>query len=96
MPYMHGPYPEGTIFTAYYYRAGRRHNEVPRAALCADQEPRHNAGANVLFSDGNVKWVHEPRWRELGFITPREIEQERHPEGTPGFMEEMPPGGPPP
>ena len=94
--YVHGPYPEGTIFTAYYYRAGRRHNEVPRAPLCADQEPRHNAGANVLFSDGNVKWVHEPRWRELGFITPREIEEERHPEGAPGFMEEVPRGGPPP
>jgi len=83
MGYEHGPYPEGTIFTCYYYRAGRRHNEVPMAPLCADHEPHHNAGANVLFSDGNVKWVHEPRWRELGFITPREIEEEQHPEPPP-------------
>ena len=96
MPYVHGPYPEGTICTSYYYRAGRRHNEVPMAALCADHEPRHNAGANVLFSDGNVKWVHEPRWRELGFVTPQEIEQERHPEPPPEPRGEFPPmGGPP-
>ena len=50
------------------------------APLCADHEPHHNGGANVLFSDGNLKWLHETRWRELGFVTPQEIEMERHPE----------------
>ncbi len=75
-----GPYPEGTVFTDYYYRAGRRHNELPLAALVADHEPRHNGRANVLMSDGGIKSVTETHWRELGFVTPEEIDRERRPE----------------
>ncbi len=89
-----GPYPEGTVFTSYYYRAGRKHNEAPLGALCADHGPHHNGGANVLFSDGNVKWLHEGQWRELGFRTLEEISAERHPQPQP--PPRMPPGAPPP
>jgi len=73
-------YPEGTLLTAFYYRAGRRHNELPLAALVADHEPRHNSRANVLMSDGGIKSVTEGQWRELGFVTPEEIDRERRPE----------------
>lgn len=71
-------YPEGTIFTSYYYRAGRQHVRGPLGPLCAEHSPNHIAHANVLFSDGNVKSVPEAQWRKLGFMTPDEIEQKRH------------------
>jgi len=92
------PKPRRIIFTDYYYRAGRRHNQAPLAPLCADHRPRHNDGANVLFSDGAVKRLDESRWRELGFMTPDEIRSQRHP----GLYDEQgypmggPPGGEPP
>ena len=73
-----GPvWPAGTIMTAYYYRAGRRHNQTPLAPLCSDHEPRHNDRANVLFSDGAVKLISEGPWRELGFEKPEEISARR-------------------
>ncbi|MGC9320434.1 MAG: hypothetical protein ACP5KN_20540, partial [Armatimonadota bacterium] len=73
-------YPEGTLVTNYYYRAGRRHNGLPPAVLVADHEPAHNDRANVLMSDGAIRSLPEPRWRQMGFRTPDEILQERFPE----------------
>ena len=71
---------EPPIMTAYYYRAGRRHNQTPRAPLCSDHTPFHNTRANVLFSDGAVKSISEGPWRELGFETPEEISARRREE----------------
>ena len=78
-----GTWPEGTVMTNYYYRAGRRHNQTPLAPLCSDQTPVHNGLANVLFSDGAVKSISEGPWRELGFETPEEIQAERTGEPVP-------------
>ena len=57
----------GVLETSYIYRGGRSHSQMPLAALVADREPHHNAGANVLMSDGAITLVPETRWRELGF-----------------------------
>ena len=88
-------FPEDTVFTTYYYRAGRQHARGPLGVLCAEHRAYHNSRANVLFSDGNVKSVPEAHWRELGFKTPEEIWGERHPgaAGPPGGMTTAPPGG---
>jgi prepilin-type processing-associated H-X9-DG protein len=68
------PRPAGTLFTSYYYRAGRRHNQLPRAPLVSDSTfTRHNGRANVLFSDGAVEAVTEADWRGWGFIPLEEI-----------------------
>ncbi|MCE5240924.1 type II secretion system GspH family protein [bacterium] len=63
--------------TSYYYRAGRAHNETPRAALCSDQSCLHNDRANVLYSDGSLKSLIEGPWRAEGFVPLDEIRQQR-------------------
>ena len=67
------PVPPGAVFTSFYYRAGRMHNQTPLAPLCSDHESVHNGRANVLFSDGAVKSLPEGPWREWGFVPIDEI-----------------------
>ena len=71
-----GPAP---LATNYYYRAGRAHNQLPRAPLCSDQGAQHNEGANVLFSDGNIKWLRKAEWEALGFKSLEDIAAARSP-----------------
>ena len=85
-----GPPP---LYTGYYYRAGRTHNQLPRAPLCSDQEAEHNEGANVLFSDGNIKWLHKTAWEALGFRSLREIAASRNPAPPPGLRKGAPKAG---
>jgi len=85
-------WPEDTIMTGYYYRAGRSHNQTPLAPLCSDHKLSHNYRANVLFSDGAIKLLPEGPWRELGFETPEEIRNRRDGQGPTA----EPWGGPPP
>jgi prepilin-type N-terminal cleavage/methylation domain-containing protein/prepilin-type processing-associated H-X9-DG protein len=78
----------GPLVTSYYYRAGRKHNQLPRAPLVSDQEPRHNDDrANVLFSDGSIQTLLTAQWRALGFRPLSEIGAERAPKpsGPPGM-----------
>lgn len=77
------------LMTCYYYRAGRSHNQTPRAPLCSDQSCLHNDRANVLFSDGSLKSLTESPWRALGFLPLAEIEQSRPPMSGPAHK-----GGP--
>lgn len=63
--------------TSYYYRAGRAHNQTPRAPLCTDQSCLHNDRADVLFSDGSLKSLTEAPWRALGFLPLAEIQGNR-------------------
>ncbi len=91
---------EEPIQWSYYYRAGHRHNELPVAPLVTDHEPSHGDKANVLFSDGGLRWLGEQAWRAQGFRPIDEIIAERNPprEDTgmpPGMMGPLPPGYPP-
>jgi prepilin-type processing-associated H-X9-DG protein/prepilin-type N-terminal cleavage/methylation domain-containing protein len=63
----------GALTTDYYYRAGRRYNQLPRAPLVADHEARHSGRANVLFSDGSIDCLTEADWRQGGFRTVAEV-----------------------
>lgn len=95
---------EGVIYTTYYYRAGRRHNELPRAPLVSDHKACHGDRANVLFSDGAIETLTEDAWEELGFrpieeILPGPLFGPGMPGAPPGMP--LPPGmgppmGPPP
>ena len=71
------PPSDGRMMTCYYYRAGRAHNQTPRAPLCSDQSCVHNDRANVLYSDGTLKSVTEAPWREQGFVPLAEAQQQR-------------------
>ena len=90
MPGMPGAAPTGPqpLYTSYYYHAGRTHNQLPRAPLCSDQEAQHNEGANILFSDGNIKWLRKADWEALGFKSLQDIVNARAPappgQGMPG------------
>jgi len=91
---------EEPILWSYYYRAGHRHNELPVAPLVTDHELCHMEKANVLFSDGSLRWVEEQEWRALGFRPLEEILAERNaPPGKGplprGFGPGMLPPGPP-
>ena len=84
--------------TSYYYRAGHTPDESPAVPLVSDQEPTHNARANVLFSDGGVKRLAEAQWRQQGFRPLPEVwppTARPQPGAMPG-MGGMPGGGPPP
>lgn len=50
---------------SYYYQGGLRYNVGPLTALVADNQARHNARANVLFSDGGLRSVPAARWYGL-------------------------------
>lgn len=77
--------PDDRLRTAYYYRAGRLHNQTPRAPLCSDQYCVHNDRANLLYSDGSLKSLPETPWRAQGFVPLAEIQQRRAaPSGRPG------------
>ena len=67
------------ICTSYYYRAGHRHNELPRVPLVADHEALHKQRANVLFSDGGIETLAESAWQDLGFRPIDDMLQERYP-----------------
>ena len=69
----------GPLETSYYYRAGRRHNELPRAPLVSDNSLRHNNRANVVFSDGAIEGVPESDWRKWGFLPLAEVEAAHNP-----------------
>ena len=91
---------EEPIEWSYYYRAGHRHNELPVAPLVTDHELCHGDKANVLFSDGGLRWLGEQEWRALGFRPLEEIIAARNPppeDGRvpPGMMGPLPPGYPP-
>jgi len=61
---------EETLVTSYYYRAGRVLSRGRAQWLCCDYSPGHNAGANVLFTDGAVKAVPKAQWIAMGFQEP--------------------------
>ena len=63
----------GLLPTSYYYRAGRRHNQLPRAPLVSDHGTQHSDRANVLFSDGAVESLTEADWRKWGFRKDDEV-----------------------
>ena len=97
---------EEPIDWSYYYHAGHRHNELPVAPLVTDQGLYHTEKANVLFSDGGLRWLGEQEWRALGFRPLEEIIAERNPPPEdarvppggmmpPGYPPGMPPPGPP-
>ncbi len=74
---------EEVLYTGYYYRGGRRHNQTPRGPLVSDHEALHTDRANVLFSDGAIESLSEADWRDLGFRPIDEIRQERYPKRYP-------------
>ena len=76
----------GLLQTSYYYRAGRRHNQLPRAPLVSDHQPLHSDRANVLFSDGAIESLTEADWRRWGFQKVDEVRaaQSLPPIGPPG------------
>jgi len=90
---------EEPIPWSYYYRAGRRHNELPVAPLVTDQEISHGEKANILFSDGALRSLGEQEWRALGFRPLDEIIAERNPPPedarVPPGVGPLPPGYPP-
>ncbi len=91
---------EEPIQWSYYYRAGHRHNELPVAPLVTDHQLSHGDKANILFSDGGLRWLGEQEWRALGFRPLEEIIAERNPprediRGPRGMMGPLPPGYPP-
>ncbi len=83
---------EEPIEWSYYYRAGHGHNELPVVPLVTDQQLSHGDKANVLFSDGGLRWLGEQDWRALGFRPLEEIIAERNP---PAEDRRMPPGAGP-
>ncbi|MGE5531512.1 MAG: type II secretion system protein [Bacteroidota bacterium] len=76
-----GAVADDILKTSYYYRAGRRHNQTPRAPLCTDQSLPHNDRANMLYSDGTLISLPESRWRAEGFVPLAEFEQKETPRG---------------
>ncbi|MGD8237649.1 MAG: prepilin-type N-terminal cleavage/methylation domain-containing protein [Armatimonadota bacterium] len=58
---------ETLIHLSYYYRAGRKHNQSPRAPVVAEYKASHNDRAHVLFSDGDIASLPEAAWRGFGF-----------------------------
>jgi len=88
-----------SIEWSYYYRAGHRHSELPVAPLVTDHELSHGDKANVLFSDGGLRWLGEQEWRALGFRPLEEVIAERNPPlddaRVPPAMGPLPPGYPP-
>jgi prepilin-type N-terminal cleavage/methylation domain-containing protein/prepilin-type processing-associated H-X9-DG protein len=81
---------QGPLETSYYYRAGRSHNELPRAPLVSDNDTRHNNRANVLFSDGAIEALPESDWRKWGFVPLKEIQAAHNP---PPAARPAPPAG---
>ncbi|MEN6642875.1 MAG: hypothetical protein ABFE08_10545 [Armatimonadia bacterium] len=51
--------------SSYYYQAGLRHDPSRLLPLVADDNPRHNARANVLFTDGSLRRVPCTEWYVL-------------------------------
>jgi len=95
-PLQEADFSEEILYTTYYYRAGRHHNELPRAPLVVDHEALHNNQANVLFSDGGIATLPKAEWEQLGFQSIEEILEERYPERHgPPSMEGPPPCLPP-
>lgn len=95
------PRPEDTdeevVTTSYFYRAGRSLDAAPAKWLCSDHDPLHNERANVLFTDGAVKRVHNDWWAEMGFRPAAEL-MVRHGGPPPPdfpFDFELPPPPPP-
>ena len=72
------------LMTCYYYRAGRSHNQTPRAPLCTDQSCLHNDRANILYSDGSLKSLHGVPVAGLGFLPLQEIQGAQRCGGVPG------------
>lgn len=65
------------LMTSYYYRAGRQLETSPARWMCSDQTPAHNEGANVLFTDGGIKWLAGPAWAHLGLRPADEVMVDR-------------------
>ena len=91
---------EEPIEWSYYYRAGHQHNGLPVVPLVTGHDLSHGDKANVLFSDGGLRWLAEQDWRALGFRPLEEIIAERNPPREdsgmpPGMMGPLPPGYPP-
>jgi prepilin-type processing-associated H-X9-DG protein len=80
-----GAVADDVLKTSYYYRAGRRHNQTPRAPLCTDQSLPHNDRANILYSDGTLISLTESRWRAEGFVPLTELQQGASPPGPGGL-----------
>lgn len=76
---------ERLVNLSYYYRAGRRHNQSPRAPLVSEYKIAHSDRANVLFSDGAIEPLPGSAWRGLGFQPIEEIvEEEAESDSAPG------------
>lgn len=49
--------------TDYLYRPGLRNDDPADEAVAADDEPRHDRGANILTVDGAARWRPASRWQ---------------------------------
>lgn len=58
----HGPR-ERQFTTDYLYRPGLRNDDPADEAVAADDEPRHDRGANILTVDGAARWWPASRWQ---------------------------------
>jgi prepilin-type N-terminal cleavage/methylation domain-containing protein len=86
----------------YLYHRGYRYNEGPLTPLCSDASTLHCEHANVLFSDGSLKFIIAGQWEKLAFIPlPKGVKQSdfwggANPSGqASGPGAPPPPGGPP-
>ncbi|UCC69536.1 MAG: DUF1559 domain-containing protein [Armatimonadota bacterium] len=53
----------GEFATDYIYRPGLTNEDPAGELLAADDEPRHQRGANMLAVDGAARWQPASRWR---------------------------------
>jgi len=53
----------GEFTTDYIYRAGLSNEDPAGELVAADDEPRHQRGANMLSVDGAARWQPASRWR---------------------------------
>jgi prepilin-type processing-associated H-X9-DG protein len=52
---------EMRVFSSYQYRAGFANDDDASESLAADWEAWHLGGTNVLYLDGHVAWLPDPR-----------------------------------
>lgn len=49
----------------FIYRPGLSNQDPPNEPVLADDQPRHEGGANVLTVDGSVQWWPAAEWRSF-------------------------------
>ena len=59
-----GP-PDEPVPIDFIYRSGLSNEDAPNEPVLADDQPRHEGGANVLTVDGSVHWWPAAEWRSF-------------------------------